>query len=221
MKLLGRLMLASILSMTFAGIAAATPVTYEITDIQQTGTGNAALGVTSLASSTAGTGDIIVMGGQIASGSGSGAAYVTNIAVAAISQEVDVTRTNYDITTISSVAGDVTAAGVAGNTTCAGSGAGLLCVGLAVGPNLPFTWPVADDGFGLPETATIANFMGSDTSFSFDVLVFSNIDLGANGTVEVTETWHFASSSVPEPGSFVLLASGMMGLAVIGRRRRA
>lgn len=214
--MLTRSLLIGAVAVLWAGAASATPFTYKITDIDQTGTGLAAFGVTTLASSTAGTGDITLSGLQIVSGTGSGASYVTNIDVAVLTQEVDITRTDFDIFAISSTLGDVTANGETGNTTCAGTGAGTLCGNVVQGPDVPWTWPVTDDGFGLPETATIANFVGNDTDSEFDVLVFSNLDLGDQGTVTVTETWHF---KVPEPGAMLLLGTGLLGLLLSGRQR--
>jgi len=220
MKLLRTLMLTGILSMTFVGIASATPVTYEITNLVQTGTGLAAFGVTTLSSSTAGAGDITISGGQIVSGSGSGADWVMNIDISAIlaGQFVDVAYTDQDLFAISSTAGNVTANGETVNTTCAGPGSGLLCGSVATGANIAWTWPTPDDAFGNPETATIANFVGTDTNFSFDVFVYSNNDLGANGTVEVTQTWHFQAA--PEPSTGMLLCGGLIGMAMLRRRGR-
>jgi len=216
-KVLRQLVLTGIVSVTFAGVASATPITYELVSLVQTGTGNAALGVTTLTAHTPGTGDITVLGGEIVSGTGSGADWTMNISVALLGVEVDVVTTDQDISAISSAGGAVTANGLSANTTCGGSGAAFLCGSVLVGPNLPWTWPTPDDGFGNPETATIANFVGNDTSFSFDMILYSNNDLGANGTVEVTQTWHFAS--VPEPGTVMLLGTGLLGLLVTGRRR--
>jgi hypothetical protein len=132
---------------------------------------------------------------------------------------VDVSYTDQDIFAISSAANDVTANGEIGNTSCAGPAAGFGLCSMAQGPDLPWTWPIADNGFGMPETATIANFVGTDTNFSFDVIDYSNTDLGDNGTVEVTQTWHF--QTVPEPGTGLLLCGSLIGMGIMRRRGRA
>lgn len=72
------------------------------------------------------------------------------------------------------------------------------------------------------------DFNNAEQLFSWDGGTFSlevadlNLTNTVNGTtVAVTGNLNAVESTVPEPGTYVLMASGLVGMAVMSRRRRA
>jgi hypothetical protein len=76
--------------------------------------------------------------------------------------------------------------------------------------------PFADLNLFLPEL-TLAGYDGSPIVFPTNVsfLTFPNLYFAGTGTLEP------ATSVTPEPGSLLLLATGLLGLAVLWRRQFA
>lgn len=122
-------------------------------------------------------------------------------------QDATITTTGLSHTNLGGTFANVTSTG-AGSLTC------VPILGSAFGTAVCGGAPTSVSGFGDGNTTVLTL---TDAAALIGTIVSVDVSVTAGTTVTTTTSYSFAG--VPEPGTLLLLASGMAGLALLGRRR--
>ncbi|MFP4586294.1 MAG: PEP-CTERM sorting domain-containing protein, partial [Desulfococcaceae bacterium] len=80
-------------------------------------------------------------------------------------------------------------------------------------------WRLLKDDYGIVNWNGPAEFAWGETGLF--TIELSNAKFGTPGHDIVQATFTYESAPVPEPGTVLLLGSGLLGLAVYGRKRKS
>ena len=204
-KRLRQLMLAGVLSVAFAGNASAIPIDFQLDSVTTVGA--------AFAASQTYVPDFPITGsGNIDFVSGTGTLTLIDYSIiidvlidSVLDAQIDIAGWTQTITAIDGL-GNITSTG-GGTSTCTvlGGIGGFVCP--SVSPVI-LGWPPAD-GASLASSAVIDEFAQTIT-----VIDNSNSLAG-------TITQVYSYTLVPEPGTALLLAAGLVGFSTIRRRLRA
>ena len=205
MKLMRRWMLAGISAVLLAAPAAAVPITFSLDNVTTVGAPLAAVQTYTPSLPLVGSGDLDI-------GLGTGTLSLPDYSVVINVQndplvddaQIDITGWTQTITAINSGYIESTGSGSQLCTVLGGLG-GFICPGINAAP-------------------TIGGWSGSDPSLgqsaSIDTLAQTITVIDTSDPNAGTITQSFSYTIVPEPGTALLLAGGLIGIGMVGRKRR-
>jgi hypothetical protein len=205
MALLTRLLLTLVLSIFVAGAASAVPVTFQLDNVTT-------VGGAFVTAQTYIPGFPITGSGNIDFGAGTGTLSLSNYSIIldvsadlVLDARIDISGWTQTITAIDGL-GNITSTG-GGSAVCTvlGGIGGFVCPGVA--PTIP-GWPPANG------TTLLSSAVLNQLAQTITVIDNSNANAG-------TVTQYFSYSIVPEPGTGLLVASGVFAFGLYSRRRRA
>ena len=205
MRIAGKTLIAFALLALSASVASATPINLSLDLVTQVGGSSPSVQTYSPSLPLIGTGDIDFTNGTGTLTLEDHSITINLLSTAEIDARLDITGWTQTITSIDG-SGNITStgSGTVGCTNLGGFG-NFVC---AATPSTVNGWP-ANDSATLQSSATI-NYLAQT------ITIVDNSVSGPAGTI----TQHYSYSFVPEPGTGMLVTTGLMSLGIAGRRRR-